>query len=85
MCFAVTYVKLQLPEGEKGGNDMEYIVHTTYKRFDRTSKTMRGFCKTEKITADSKDIAKKIAWNRIISENALCKLDSQSARMTKSK
>ena len=64
---------------------MEYTVHTTYKRFDHASKTMRGFCKTEKISAGSKDIAKEIAWNRIISENALCKLESQSARMTKSK
>ena len=67
------------PKGRKG-NDMEYTVHTTYKRFDHTSKNMRGFCKTEKIIADSKDIAKEIAWNRIISENALCKLESQSAR-----
>ena len=72
------------PQGQKG-NDMEYTVHTTYKRFGHTSKTMRVFCKTEKITADSKDIAKEIAWNRIISENALCKLESQSARMPKSK
>lgn len=70
---------------DRKGNDMEYTVHTSYKEFDPTSKTMRGFCKTEKISADSKDIAKEIAWNRIISENALCKLESQSARMTKSK
>ena len=64
---------------------MEYTVHTSYKSFDHTTKTMRGFCETQKISADSKDIAKEIAWNRIISENALCKLVSQSARMSKSK
>ena len=64
---------------------MEYTVHTTYKIFDHTSKTFRGFCQTEKITAGSKDIAKEIAWNRILSENAFCKLESQSARMSKRK
>lgn len=64
---------------------MEYTVHTSYKEFDHTTKTMRGFCRTEKITADSKDIAKEIAWNHIISENAFCKLESQNARMSKRK
>ena len=62
---------------------MKYTVHTTYKRFDCTTQTVRGFCQTDKITADSKEIAKEIAWNRIISENAYCKLESQNARISK--
>ena len=58
----------------------EYTVYTAYKLVHIEAGITPFRSQTLKILAEDKETAKEIAWNRIIAENAFCKLVSQNAR-----
>ncbi len=64
---------------------LEYVVHTSYNLFHVESGSTPFRSQTHRIIAPDKKTAKEIAWNRILSENAACKIVAQSARRSRSK
>lgn len=63
----------------------EYTVYTDYKLAYTEPGTTSLRSQTHKIIAEDKETAKEIAWNRILSENAFCKMISQNARKSRRK
>lgn len=63
----------------------EYTVHTNYKLAYTEPGTTPYRYQTLKIMAEDKETAKEIAWNRILAENAACKMVSQNARKSRRK
>lgn len=63
----------------------EYTVHTTYRRFDARTGSVRAFCQTDKIKAEDKETAKTIAWQQILGEYPYCHFESQNARASRRK
>ena len=58
----------------------EYTVYTAYKLAHTELGATPLRSQTQKIMAEDKGTAKEIAWNRILAENAFCKMVSQNAR-----
>ena len=63
----------------------EYTVYTAYKLAHTEPGTTPLRSQTQKIMAEDKETAKEIAWNRILAENAACKIVSQNARKSRRK
>lgn len=61
----------------------EYTVYTDYKLAHTKPGTTPIRSQTHKIMAEDKETAKEIAWNKIIAENAYCKMISQNARKSR--
>lgn len=63
----------------------EYTVYTAYKLAHTKPGTTPLRSQTHKIIAKDKETAKEIAWNKILAENAACKMVSQNARKSRRK
>lgn len=63
----------------------EYTVYTDYKLAHTEPGATPLRSQTQKIIAEDKETAKEIAWNRILAENAFCKMVSQNARKSRRK
>ena len=57
---------------------MMFTVHTSYK-------SDRLYGRTNKIEADSKEVAKAMYWERILADHPNAMLDSQNARKSSRK
>lgn len=63
----------------------EYTVYTCYKLAHTELGTTPLRSQTHKIIAEDKETAKEIAWNKILAENAYCKMVEQNARKSRRK
>ena len=64
---------------------MEYTVYTCYMLAHTEPGTTPFRTQTIKIDAVNKKTAKEIAWSRILAENPVCTLVSQSTRKSRRK